>query len=267
MSLKNTLKCFPALLKVGFAEAVAYRAEMLVWILATTMPFIMLALWSTVAADAPVGRFDQDDFTAYFLITFIVRQLTGAWAAWEINFEVRNGTLAMRLLRPIHPIWAYAAENIAAVPMRLVVSVPVAIVTLLVVGPRHLPNSAALWAIGLVALVGGWLLTFLANIIIGSLSLYIESSLKVMEIWLAVFMVFSGYLIPVELFPGVLRTALDWLPFRYQIGLPVEVLTSAHDVSAALGLLGRQWLFVVVLWGLSLLVWRGGLKRYAAYGG
>ncbi len=32
------------------------------------------------------------------------------------------------------------------------------------------------------------------------------------------------YLIPLRMFPPWLRELLDWLPFRYQIGLPVELL-------------------------------------------
>ena len=40
MSLHATVRAFPTLLRVGFADAVAYRAEMLVWILATTMPLV-----------------------------------------------------------------------------------------------------------------------------------------------------------------------------------------------------------------------------------
>ena len=98
--LRKSARALPTLMKVGFLEAVAYRAELLVWVLSTTMPLIMLALWSAVARDAPVGRFGQTDFVAYFLATFIVRQLTGAWVAWQMSFEVRTGTLSMRLLRP-----------------------------------------------------------------------------------------------------------------------------------------------------------------------
>ena len=56
------------------------------------MPLVMLALWSTVASEAPVGRYGQPEFVAYFLVTFIVRQLTGSWVFYEMNFAVRNGT-------------------------------------------------------------------------------------------------------------------------------------------------------------------------------
>ncbi len=267
MSIKNTIRALPALTKVAFAEAVAYRAELLIWVLSTTMPLIMLALWSAVARDAPVGRFGQAEFTAYFLAALIVRQLTSAWAAWEMNFEVRTGALSMRLLRPVHPLWTYAVENLAAMPLRLVISMPVGVVALILVGGSRLTRDPLLWAIWPIAMLGAWLITFLFQVAIGALSLFLESSLKVMDVYLAAFFVFSGYLVPVELFGPGLRAAAAWMPFRYQLGYPVELMTAALDRSSALVLLGRQWAFVLVLLVVVSVVWRRGLRRFAAYGG
>jgi ABC-2 type transport system permease protein len=268
----RTLKALPTLIKVGISEAVAYRAEMFVWVLATTMPFIMLVLWSAVSAVAPVvsasGRgYSAGTFTAYFLAVFIVRQLISSWASWEINWEVRQGTLSMRLLRPIHPVISYGASNLAALPMRLVVTLPVVVIIFLAGVQAAFPTDLRIWALWALAMLGGWLITFFANIAIGSLSLYMESSIKVMDVWLAAFFVFSGYLFPLDLFPSWLRAASDWLPFRYQIGVPVELMTNAHDFETSLGLLGRQWGWAVGLGLVAVLLWNHGVKRFQAFGG
>jgi ABC-2 type transport system permease protein len=255
------------MLKIGFAEAVAYRAELLVWVLATTMPLIMLALFSAVAREAPIGRFGEQEFVAYFLATFIVRQLSGSWASYQINQDVRDGTLAMRLLRPIHPLVAYTVEHTAALPMRAIVSVPVAAIWMLSSGSTQLTHDPMIWLVWCGAMLGAWLVTLLVNIAVGCLSFFLESSLKVMDIWLALFFVFSGYLIPTELFPPWLREIGDWLPFRYQIGFPVELMTGAHDLASALSLLLRQWMFVGILFALSVFLFRRGVARFAAYGG
>jgi len=267
MKVAPVLRALPTLFRIGFAEAVAYRAEMLVWILATTMPLVMLALWTAVARQAPIGPFGEKDFIAYFLATLIVRQLTGSWASWQINFEVKNGILSARLLRPLPAVLSYAIDNLSALPMRLLVSVPVAVVGLLSVGRPMLPSTAWGWSYLALAVCGGWLITFLVNVAIGTLSMFIESSNKLMDVWMAAFMVFSGYLIPVELFPSRLRAIADFLPFRYQMGLPVEIFTSRHAEPYALFLLGRQWLWVLLLSVLVHLLWRRGLRRFAAYGG
>lgn len=267
MSLRRTLKAFPTMLRIGFSEALAYRAEMFVWVLSTTMPLINMALWTAVAREAPVGRFGQSGFVGYFLATFAVRQLTGAWAAWQMNFEVRQGTMAMRLLRPVSPLWAYAAENIAAMPLRLFVAVPITLLSVWLVGPEAVPREWWGWPLLLLTVAGGWLITFLTNAAIGTAALYMEQSQKLMDVWLVLFFVFSGYMYPVELFPPALRAAVDWLPFRYQIGLPVEVMTGAHDLSTTLGLVARQWLWVTVMGLLVVFLWRRGLKRFSAVGG
>lgn len=267
MSLRAGVRAFPTLLRVGFAEAVAYRAELLIWVLTSTMPLIMLALWSTVAAEAPVGRYGETEFTAYFLAAFVVRQLSASWTCWEINFEVRMGRLSMRLLRPVHPMFAYAAESIAALPLRLAISIPVALWALASVGPDQFPHDLSRWLIFIVAIAGAWALTFLINIAVGALSLFMESSVKVMDVYLAAYFVFSGYVVPVDLFPPWLRAVTDALPFRYQLAFPVEVLCGNYEIGGALQLLLRQWLFVLGLGLVTALVWRRGIARFEAYGG
>jgi len=267
MKAYATARALPTLFKVGFAEAVAYRGEFLVWMFSTTMPLIMLALWSAVAREAPIGRFGEKEFVAYFLATFIVRQLTGSWVSWEINYEIRNGTLSLRLLRPIHPMLTFAIQNLAAQPLRLIVALPMAAIWLVAVGTGQFPHGPLAWLAFGLALLGGWLVTYLASFSIGCLAFFMESSIKIMDVWLTLFFVFSGYLMPVELFPPALRNVLDWLPFRYQIGLPVELLTSAHGAAAAAGLIARQWCWAVALFISASWLWRKGLTRFAAYGG
>jgi ABC-2 type transport system permease protein len=267
VSVRATVRSLPTLVRIGFAEAVAYRAEMLVWMLSTTMPLVMLALFSAVARGGPIGRYGQKDFVAYFLATFVVRQLTMAWAAWEINFEVRSGSLATRLLRPISPVASYAIENLAAMPLRLVVAIPVSAIALWIVGGDRLAHGWGNAVLFLVSCFGAWLLTFLVHIAIGTLSLWIEQSLKVMDVWFAGYLVFSGYLVPVELFPPALAETMRWLPFRYQIGLPVEILLGTHGRTETLGLVAVQFGWVALAAIVTTAIWQRGLRRFSAYGG
>jgi ABC-2 type transport system permease protein len=267
VSLRRTVEALPTLLRVGFAEAVAYRAEMVVWVLATTMPLVMLALWTAVAQDAPIGRYGQREFVAYFLATFIVRQIAGSWAFWEMNLDIRSGALGMRLLRPVHPLAAYASEALAAMPMRLVVSLPAALVALFVVGWRGIAHDPVIWAMWAVSIAGAWLLTLTVNFLVGCAAFFVESSTKFMDAWLVFFFVLSGYTLPIDLFPARLKALVDWLPFRFQLGLSVELMTGVHGRAAALCLLGRQWGWVAIALIATALAWRRGLRRFAAYGG
>lgn len=267
MSLRSTGRALPTMAKIGFEEAVAYRAELLVWMLSTTMPLVMLALWTAVAADAPVGRFGPREFTTYYLLMFIVRQLTGAWAAWQMSYEVRTGQLSKRLLRPVSAVASYAMENLSALPLRSLVAVPVAAIALFTVGKATLTSDWRTWVLLPFSLAGGWAITFLFNIAIGAISFYTESSIKLAEVYFTLFAVLSGYLIPVELFPPFLRALIQVLPFRFQVGFPVELATNTYDFGRALEMLAFQWLWVLAMGAGTALLWKRGLKRYAAYGG
>lgn len=263
----RTLRAFPTLLEVGFADAVAYRAEFLVWVLAYTMPIIMLALWTAVAREAPVGRFGAEEFQAYFMATLIVRLATGSWVVWDMNMEVRQGTLQKRLLRPIHPIVTYLAENVAAMPMRLLVVTPIVLVSIALLGLDVFTRDAVQLALVPLTIVGAFLLTFFAMAAIGSLALHWESSLAVFDLWLGLYTVFSGYVMPLEFLPEGVRGFVGVLPFRSMLAFPVENMLGLVSREQSLRQLGLQWTWVGAFIMLAGYSWRKGVERFEAYGG
>lgn len=263
----SSVRAVPTLLRVGLAAAVAYRSEFIVWALTTNMPLVMLALWSEVAREAPVGGFGEKEFVAYFLATLIVRILTGSWVVWEMNAEIRQGDLAMRLLRPIHPFLHYATDNLAALPLRALFTLPVMALALFWVGRGTVTTDATHVAIALVGTLGAWAVVFAAMLVVGSLGLFWESSLALYDLWLGLFFIFSGYLMPLSFFPGWLRVLSWWLPFRYTLAFPVETLLGLESLEEAVRSLLVQWAYVAGLLMLALALWRRGLARYAVYGG
>jgi ABC-2 type transport system permease protein len=267
VTLRRAIRAYPTLLRVGLSEVVAYRAEFLVWILTTNMPLVMLAIWHAVARDGAVGRFDQKEFTAYYLAVQAVRLLTSTWVVWQMSMEIRDGTLAAKLLRPVHPLYAYSAEHLAAVPLRALVVSPIVAILVYTAGDRLAIHNPALLAIGLASLAGAWLLIFFTMVLLGALAFYMESALGLFELWLGIHAIFSGYLIPLEVLPAWIRGATRVLPFRYMLGFPVETLIGLETQSGALRELAVQWGYVGFFFAVSLLVWRAGVRRFAAYGG
>jgi ABC-2 type transport system permease protein len=263
----RALRAFPTLFRVGISEVVAYRAEFVVWILTTNMPLVMLAIWHAVAADGPVGRFDQRAFTAYYLGVLGVRLLTSSWVVWQLSMEIRDGTLSAKLLRPIHPMVSLAADHLSAVPMRALVISPVVGILIAVARDRLFRHDPAVAVIFAASLAGAWLLIFFTMVVMGSLAFFLESALGLFELWLGVHAIFSGYLIPLEALPRWVRQAADVLPFRFMLGFPVEALVGLLDRRQALVALGVQWGYAALFGALALWVWRVGVRRFAAFGG
>ncbi len=256
-----------AFMRVGTTEALAYRTEAILWLLSTTMPLVMIAFFGAVTRDGPIGGYSSGQVVAYFLATFVVRALTASWISWQINLEIRDGSLGARLLVPVHPLVAYAGESLGAMPVRVVGALIMAVVMMGVLARGALAQDPVVWALFVVSVALAWLLSLFVSVTIGALAFFVDSSAKVMDAWIAGLFVFSGYLIPVDLFPARARAVVAWLPFRYQLGLPVELMVGAHDRTTAAWLVLRQVGFVVLGALATALIWRRGLRRFAAYGG
>jgi ABC-2 type transport system permease protein len=255
------------LLRVGFAGAIAYRAEMVIWFLTTTMPLVMLAMWSAAAADGPIEGFGQPEFVTYYAAALVVRHLSSAWIVWELNADIRSGSLAMHMLKPIHPIWAYVAENLSAIPLRVVVLAP--IIAVLVTALPAAPITADPLHLALAAwtLVGAWVLMFSAQTVVGLLSLWTGQSLAIWDAFFGLFALLSGYLIPLELFPSSIRPFASMLPFHGMGGLPVEILMGHLETGEILRAAGIQLAWAIVFVVTARTVWNRGVRRFGAFGG
>lgn len=264
---RAALRATPTLLRVGVAETVAYRVEFVIWMLTTTLPLIMLGLWTSVAAEQPFAQFGQREFVAYYVAALIVRNLTGSWVVWQLNDEIRRGLLSFRLLRPVHPFVTLAATHVSSVPMRSLVAIPFAVILLLSSARDILVTDPVLLLVLVAALLGAWLITFFMLVMIGAAALFVDKSVAVFEAYLGVFAVLSGYLVPLALLPAWAGRIAAWTPFRFMLAFPVELAIGRYDGrGAALRDLALQWGWVVLVIGLALWVWRAGIRRYEAFG-
>lgn len=262
--IRRVLYAWPTLWRVGVAEIVAYRAEMVIWILSATLPLVMLSLWNAASAQGPLAGFSQDDFARYFAVTLIVRQLTGAWIVWELNYDIRTGGLSPKLLRPVNPLWYNFASTLAAVPWRLLVLAPL-LAGLAVWRPAVLFVPGVAEAVGfVVSVVLAFLAAWVVQCLFGLASFWVEQSLGLFSVYFAVWGLLSGYIVPLPLLPEGLAAVVAWLPFHATLGAPVDILTGAEpDI---LGTLALQAGWVVIGLGACVGMWRAGLRRYGAVG-
>lgn len=260
------VRALPDVFRVSAAEVTAWRAELALWVLTATLPLVQLALWNTVAAEGPVAGLDQTDVARWFAGTLVVRQLTASWVAWSLAYEIRTGALSPRLLKPVHPLWHYGAQMLLAMPIRMLVLLPV-LVPLLVWRPELLdwPGTAAM-ALFFVSVSMAWLLLFLIQSLIGIVAFWMDKTDSLFLLWFSIWMVVSGYAAPMAVFPPWLRVVATWLPFRATLATPVELLGGfLAPADAGLDLAIQAGWAVVLLGGVAW-AWRRGLLRYGAFG-
>jgi ABC-2 type transport system permease protein len=264
--MRRAFKALPTLLRIGVAETVAYRAEFLVWILTTTMPLVMLALFSTVAEEAPFRGYSSSDFVAYYLGILIVRNVAGSWVAWQISEEIRMGTMAMRLLRPVHPMFALGASHAAAIPFRCVVVLPIAFALLVSSGGSALATEPLQLAMLVPSLALAWLITFAFLFALGSIAFFITRAMGVLSLYFLLFSLVSGYLLPIPILPDGVRQIAEWSPFRFMLSMPVELMTRSMPTDEVLRLMLGQTAWAAGSVAVALWMWRIGVRRFEAVG-
>lgn len=247
---------------VQFAYMAEYRAEILLWALSGVLPFIMLAVWSQAAVpgvglgSAALGR--------YFLSAFVVRQFTVAWVVWQFEEDTIQGRLSPFLLQPLHPFWRYVAAHQAEQATRLpFVAGLASLFLLLVPWAAWLPSPGRL---GLVVLATAlaFAVNFLVQSLIAVLCFWSERASALERLHTLAMLFLSGLMAPLEVFPPAVRQAAQWTPFPWIIHFPARLLAGAEvNVAGGLAALGA-WL--ALLLPLTLLLWRAGVRRYAAMG-
>ena len=260
------LRKYMALFRANWAGIVEYRASILIYMLSATSPLVSLAVWLSVAAAGPVGGYTSTDFVAYYLAIILVRQLSGAWVAYQLEYEIRDGSLSPKLLKPINPVHDAIAINLADKVFRLpLVLTPIVIAALLVPGV-HYDLSPLNIVFFLLALALAWLSIYFSQYCIGLLGFWISHALAVNDLWFGVRMMLSGNLAPIDLFPAPIPQLSVYLPFRYTLSFPVEILlgrVSGDQLWLGFAVQGA-WLLATL--ALYRVLWTRGLRQYSAFG-
>ena len=262
---RKTLSKTKALFVYAFTIETEYRAEIIIWMIAGSLPLIMMFVWMGLADAGPMGGYSPQDFAAYFLTVFLIRQVTAIWVIFELDREIRLGELSPKLLRPLDPYWMHVAHHLGAQVVRLPFLVPIIAVGVVLTGANFdfRPATVALFAVSLAAV---WVIRFNLLYSVGLLTFWTDQAIALNSLIFTLYTVFSGMLIPIDFFPAGLREAILYTPFPYLIDFPVKIMLGDVTGAALVQGLAIQSVWVVVFVLLRLVMWRRGLRRYGAVG-
>ncbi|MFA0770663.1 MAG: hypothetical protein REDVDVYQ_001175 [Candidatus Fervidibacter sp.] len=260
---------FLAFVRLQLAVQMEYRVVMWIWLLSGfALPLINLAVWTSVAAQRPVAGFSAADFVSYFLAVMAVDHFTAEWSAYEWEWYVRQGQLSPRLLRPVDPMWELAAANVAYKLAQAVILLPIWALLWKLLGGTPYQLTATNFALFLLTLTLAGMLNFLVGYCFAMLAFWtvrIGGFYEIFAWGIGYFL--SGRLAPLEVLPSWVQVIADWLPFRYIIALPVEVLMGRAEPSLIVKGIVVQVAWLTVCLISKRLLWHFGLRQYTAVGG
>lgn len=229
-------------------------------------PLIYLFVWSTAAGGESIGGLTQDEFIAYYIILIVVNQLTYSQTNWTVGDEIRYGGMNAWLLRPMWPVFQTLSTELAGKVVYLTFTIPVAVLLALLLRPQVSFTSQNI-LLFLPALVMAWALRFFWGYWIALLAFWATRADALLALQDSLIFLLGGLVAPTRLLPEGLRALATVLPFRYMVAFPVEVLTGQlPPAGIRYGfLIQAGWLAVALV--LYAVLWRKGVKHYAAVGG
>ncbi|HJZ45754.1 MAG TPA: ABC-2 family transporter protein [Roseiflexaceae bacterium] len=263
------LRIYKRMWQVNWAEQWQYRANLLMYLLFWLVsPIVFLAVWTTVAnSQGSVSGLTANDFTTYYLTLLIVDNLTTQITIHILAYKIQDGTLSGELLKPVHPILTNTLiNNLAFKTLMLMVLVPVWLVLCLLFQPDFSSVTPQSLLLAIPAIVLGFGNSFLFGAIITCVAFWTTRVYALNEFYDALFILFGGLFVPLQLLPQAVQQIAQYLPFQLRIYFPIQLILGRVPPDAIVRNFALGLLWFVIGLALFQLVWRRGVKRFSAVG-
>ncbi|GGE27013.1 ABC transporter permease [Marinithermofilum abyssi] len=263
------LNTYLELIRIRFLMMLAYRVNYYSGIIIYSLNIgVYYFLWMAIYGDAGSIR----DMTAVQMATYIAV----AWMSRafyfnnldrEIAREIRDGTVAVQLIRPYHYLGVKMAQGFGEGLFRLLLfSVPgMAVVSL--VFPIELPGIGERWLWFVVSLLIGFVINSQINMFTGLMAFYIMNNEGLIRAKRVIVDLLSGLILPISFYPEWAQRILTYLPFQAISYQPSTILAKGMARGEIAHVLLTQWIWAVVLWIPIQLLWIHARRRLIVQGG
>ena len=272
--MKRFLRTYKPFTRAGMQEMIAYRANFICFLIGEIMSaFIMYFVWKAVFlssdSDTFMG-FTMEDMVVYLFITFLTGYLTYSDGAFAVGEEIVDGSIAMRMIKPCSFemcfLFQELGSRIISVSMIFVPLVAgVEIYRYAVCGAvRFQPVFFLLY---IVSLLIAYMISFYFNVCYGFMAFFFKNLWGTTLIKETVVGFLSGAIIPLAFLPAGLSAVLNFLPFASLSYTPVMIYMGMYSYGEIAWRIGLQLFWLLVMYGVSKLVWRGAVRHLAVQGG
>src|SRR5215813_3436165 len=225
-------------MRTAIASQLQYRVTNYFYMLGMIAePVVYLVVWTTIAEDqgGAVNGITTGEFAAYYIVWTLVRNMNIVFGAPFWEWRIREGRLAGDLLKPMY-ILHYDLAYFAG------------------------------WKFVVVAIWGAYLIRSMFQGTIGMLNFWTTRGAAAFDLYMAVEMLLSGRLVPLQLMPGWVQTLANFLPFKWTFGYPIESLVGNLSTQQLLLGLCVQALWIGIGFLLFKVAWSSAIKRFVSVG-
>lgn len=264
------LRVLASTISVQLQQKLLHREFWLQLFLERILPLMIpLLAWRAIFAYAQadsLGGWAEHEMIAYYLLVFIIGIFTDIQFHYEMSTMVHMGTLNQWLIRPLTFLEAALSHVLARIVL-LCIPGTIALLLAFWLSPAAFAGlSLASLRNALLVMPLSLVLFSLLSVLVGMFSFWVIRTDSIFALLMLVLEFFGGRLLPLDLLPSWLEGVSRFLPLRFGIAGPVDAVLHPETATLPPLLLG-QALWCVVVFGIVMLLWRAGMRRYDAVGG
>jgi ABC-2 type transport system permease protein len=271
-AIKQKIDVCKAVAFVTFKEWGAYRSHSMVSIFVGPVFFIVqYYIWTAVYggdSEIAIHGIELHEMIRYFGATALIGYLVMDFADWNLSMLIRTGKYLTFALRPLnHRFFALSQKFGHRILGFIVEFIPCLLIFIFVFRIDMLPANFG-WFILSVMLA--FFMNFFVNYCIGMFSFWIVQSQGIRSAYSLINSIFAGALIPLVFFPVPLQIIQFFLPFQYVVYVPARVFLGSYSLGniefSIPAIVGIQAVAVLVMFGVSELMYRAAMKKFTAVG-
>lgn len=273
-NLGRRLKIYTPFINAGMQEMTTYRANWIFYILGDVLAcFVSFFVWEAVfisnGGNAFMG-FNKSDMVVYIFLSFLTGQLISSGGTYNIGEEIKDGSIAMRMIKPISYNSTFLFQEIGNKIMEIgIIFIPlvagVEIYRFAITGSLKFDILRCL--IYILCCVFAYAINFFFNICFGFTAFVFKNLWGSNMLKNTVVGFLSGAVIPLAFLPEILKDILVFLPFSSLTYTPVMIYMGMYNGFELLFFAGLQIFWAIVFWLLSKLIWKCVINRLSIQGG
>ncbi len=256
---------------IGMKSSMEYRANFFLSILSALFPiFIQTFLWISVyknSSSPVIFGYSFAQIIQYTVFAQLVSRFIRTDFEYEINDDIKNGGLNKFIIRPIgyftYRLCCFLGQKIMNLIMIIVLFIFAFFLFRYFLGSIITIENILGF---IIALILSLCLNFLIFFCISTLGFWFTEIGFLFEALRIVIIALSGGIFPLKIFGPAVASILDWMPFKYTINFPVDILNSQDPGWALIKGYFTQIAWIITLLLLAKLCWRIGSKKYVAVG-
>lgn len=217
-----------------------------------------------------INGFTMTDMTVFLFITALTNFLTDSDGSYDVGEEVKDGNIAMRLIKPVgfHSTFLFTEIGWKLLIFSMIfapVVIGVEIYKFHAYGGFAFDITSFL--LYLLSMVMSYLFSFYMNVCFGFMAFFLKNLWGFNIIKSGILRFVSGAVVPLALMPDGLRKVLEWMPFSSLCYTPVMIYMGKYSGGEIALHLAIQFGWVIGFYLISKFILSTALRHVSVQGG